>query len=82
MKVPVYADESGVKFDPDMMEHERLYHCIFRSKAVLVFKDSQDVLNCYEIEDPELVDRIGKCTDMSDLERLFDTYLAEMKLND
>ena len=82
MKSPVYADENGVKFNPDVMESERLYHCIFRNKAVLVFKDSQDVLNCYEIEDSELVDRIRKCADVDALEQFFDEYIAEMKLND
>ena len=50
MDYPVSADENGVNFNPDKMEKEKLYHCIFKNKAMLVFKDSQDVMNCYEIE--------------------------------
>ncbi|MBT6194252.1 MAG: hypothetical protein HOI05_00305, partial [Nitrosopumilus sp.] len=49
MDYPVSADENGVNFNPDKMIQEKLYHCIFKNKAMLVFKDSQDMMNCYEI---------------------------------
>jgi hypothetical protein len=49
MEYPVSADENGVNLKPEKMEKEKLYHCIFKNKAMLIFKDSQDVLNCYEI---------------------------------
>lgn len=77
----VYVDENGVKFNPDLMERERLYHCMFRNKAMLIFKDSQDVLNCYEIEDVDLVEKIRQCKDDTQLAALFDAYLAERKLS-
>lgn len=76
----VYVDENGVKFNPDLMERERLYHCMFRNKAMLIFKDSQDVLNCYEVEDVDLVEKIRQCEDDTQLAALFDAYLAERKL--
>ena len=53
MEYPVSVDENGVNFKPEKMEKEKLYHCIFKDKAMLVFKDSQDVMNCYEIEEPD-----------------------------
>ena len=81
MASPVYASETGIKFRPEEMKPERLYHCIFKGKAMLVFKDSQDVLNCYEIEDLDLVEKISKCSDDGELEALFDDYLAETRLN-
>ena len=49
------AAEGGVRFDPEKMEGEKLYHCVFGGKLVLVFKDSQDFVHCYEVEEPELV---------------------------
>lgn len=76
MTSPVYASEAGIKFRPEEMKPERLYHCIFKGKAMLVFKDSQDVLNCYEIEDRDLVEKISRCSDDGELEALFDDYLA------
>jgi len=75
MDYPVSADENGVNFNPDKMIQEKLYHCIFKNKAMLVFKDSQDMMNCYEIEEPALVEQIKKCTNDDDLEKLFDDYL-------
>jgi len=75
MEYPVSADENGVNFKPEKMEKEKLYHCIFKDKAMLVFKDSQDVMNCYEIEEPDLVEQIRKCTDDNDLEKLFENYI-------
>jgi len=75
MESPVSADENGVNLKPEKMEKEKLYHCIFKNKAMLIFKDSQDVLNCYEIEEANLVEQIRKCDNDDDLEKLFEDYL-------
>ena len=75
MDYPVSIDENGVNFKPEKMEKEKLYHCIFKDKAMLVFKDSQDVMNCYEIEEPVLVEQIKNCNDNNGLEKLFEDYM-------
>ena len=75
MDYPVSVDENGVNFKPEKMEKEKLYHCIFKDKAMLVFKDSQGVMNCYEIEEPDLVEQIKNCDDDNDLEKLFEDYV-------
>ncbi len=75
MDYPVSADENGVNLKPEKMEKEKLYHCIFKNKAFLIFKDSQDVLNCYEIEQEDLVKQIRECTDDDELEKLFEGYV-------
>ena len=75
MEYPISVNNDGVNFKPEKMEQEKMYHCIFKDKAMLVFKDSQDVLNCYEVEDVELVDRIRKCGPDDDLEEIFHEYL-------
>lgn len=80
MDSPLSVDENGINFKPEKMEKEKLYHCIFKNKAMLGFKDSQDVLNCYEVEDANLVEKIKQCTDSDDLEKFFDTYLKEQNL--
>ena len=75
MDYPVSVDENGVNFKPEKMEKEKLYHCIFKDKAMLVFKDSQDVMNCYEIEESVLVEQIKNCDNDNDLEKLFEDYM-------
>ena len=81
MVYPVSIDDNGVKFNPDIMEKEKLYHCIFKNKAMLIFKDSQDMMNCYEIEEPNLVEQIKNCDSDDDLEKLFQDYLQGKHLN-
>ncbi|MDH5569164.1 MAG: hypothetical protein OEX98_05175 [Nitrosopumilus sp.] len=80
MENPVSADENGINLKPEKMEKEKLYHCIFKNKAMLVFKDSQDVLNCYEIEQEDLVEKIRKASNEHDLEKLLEDYLSEQNL--
>ena len=80
MDYPVSVNEDGVNLKPEKMEKEKLYHCIFKNKAILVFKDSQDVLNCYEIEQEDLVDKIRKSTNDDDLEKLFEGYVKGQDL--
>jgi hypothetical protein len=77
---PVSADENGVNLKPEKMEKEKLYHCIFKNKVFLVFKDSQDMLNCYEIEQEDLVEKIRTCDNDDELEKLFEDYIKGKNL--
>ncbi len=80
MDYPVSVNENGLNLKPEKMEKEKLYHCIFKNKAFLIFKDSQHVLNCYEIEEEDLVEQIRKCTNDDDLEKLFEGYIQGQNL--
>jgi hypothetical protein len=77
---PVSADENGVNLKPEKMEKEKLYHCIFKNKVFLIFKDSQDMLNCYEIEQEDLVEKIRTCDNDDELEKLFEDYMQGKNL--
>jgi hypothetical protein len=48
---PITSDEGGIKIIPELMEQEKMYYCLHNGKILLVFKDSQEFLNCYEIEE-------------------------------
>ncbi len=81
MPYPLIAEKEGIKIKPEHMEKEKLYHCIFNEKAVLVYKDSQDVMNCFEIEEKELVDQIKQCKDDDDrVEKIFEDYIQKNNL--
>jgi len=80
MGYPVSADENGLNLKTEKMEKEKIYHCIFKNKAFLIFKDSQDVLNCYEIEQEDLVKQIRKCDNDVELEKLFEDYVKGQNL--
>lgn len=74
MEDAVTVDEEGPKIRPELMETERIYHCIHKGVALLFFVDEQQFLNCYEIDEPELVEKIKTCDNIEDA-------LAEYRAN-
>ncbi len=81
MVYPLVSDANGVKVKPEHMEQEKLYHCIFKEKIMLVYKDNQEVLHCYEIEEKELVEQVKQCGENDDIEKIFEDYIAKQNLN-
>ena len=63
MTQPLVANNDGVNVKPELMEKEKLYYCIFNEKIILAYKDQQDFLNCYEIEETDLVQKIKSNVD-------------------
>ena len=82
MKVyPVSPVDDGVKIQPEKMEKEKLYHCVFKDKVLLFYKDVQDVLNCYEIEEEDLVQKIKTISNNDDIEKFLEEYIDQKDLN-
>ena len=80
MTNPITAGDNGIKIKPELMEKEKLYHCIFQDKVFLVYKDSQDILNCYEIEEKELVEKVKQNSGNDNLEKIFEEYIERKDL--
>ncbi|MFB5610212.1 MAG: hypothetical protein ACE5R3_01255 [Nitrosopumilaceae archaeon] len=80
MSNPIAANKDGIKIKPELMEKEKLYHCIFQDKVLLVYKDYQDVLNCYEIEEKELVEKVKQNSSDESLEKIFEEYIERENL--
>ena len=79
MSDAISVNDDGVKFKPEIMEKEKLYHCIFKEKIILAFKDHQDFLNCFEIEDKEIVNKI-KSADGKDVSLILEEYIVKENL--
>ena len=75
MDYPVITDNDGIKVKPEQMIQERLYHCVFKNKVLLLYKDSQDFLNCYEIEEKDLVNQIKSSKNDEEVEKILEDYL-------
>lgn len=76
---PVSVEKDGIKIRPEHMEKEKLYHCIFNDKVLVFYKDEQELLNCYEIEEVDLVEKIKTCKS-DEVEKLFEEYIEQKKL--
>jgi len=75
MDSPVTTGTDGIKIKPENMEKEKLYHCIFQNKILIVYKDSQEILNCYEIEENEIVEKVKNSGNDDDLEKILEEYI-------
>ena len=73
------VNDDGVKINPEIMEKEKFYHCIFKDKVILVFKDHQEFLNCFEIEEKEIVEKIKSSKD-EDIHSILESYIEKEKL--
>ena len=78
---PVTAEPEGVKIKPEKMVTDKLYYCIYKDKVVLFYKDDQDLLNCYEIEEKELVDSIKQSTSLDVIENILQKFIEKENLN-
>jgi len=77
MTYPVSIGPDGVKIQPENMEKEKLYHCMFKDKVLLIFKDDEDLLNCYEIEEPDLVQKVKDSGNQDEIEKILDEYVEQ-----
>ncbi len=80
MDYPVIAESESVKIKPELMEIEKLYYCIFQDKVLLFFKDQGELLNCYEIEEKEIVETI-KSASSEDIENILQKFIDKENLN-
>jgi len=81
MDYPVVTASEGVKINPEKMEIDKLYHCVFKDKVLLFFKDQNDMLNCYEIDEKELVDSIKQSVSPDEVERILQKFIEKENLN-
>jgi hypothetical protein len=80
MDYPVVAESEGIKLKPELMEIEKLYYCIFQDKVMLFFKDQNELLNCYEIEDKEIVETV-KSSSTEDIENVLQKFIDKENVN-
>jgi len=74
---PVSPSDDGIKIQPEKMEREKLYHCVFQDKVLLFYKDVQDVLNCYEIEEKDLVQKIKAISSKEEVKKFLEEYVEQ-----
>jgi hypothetical protein len=65
---PVIIEGEGIKLKPERMTIGQLYHCIYEGKVFLFFKDEEELLHCYEVQDQVAVKEI--LANPADIERI------------
>ena len=72
MEYPVTVQSDGVKLKPEKMIINHLYHCLFEDKVFLFYKDEEELLHCYEVENADAVREIS--ANPSDIETILKKY--------
>jgi|TARA_B100001750_G_scaffold110993_1_gene87687 hypothetical protein len=79
MSYPLSSEKDGIKIKPDKMQPETLYHCVFQNKVMLVYKDQNEILNCYEIDDSKIVSKVKEANN-GDIEKILEDYIEKENL--
>ena len=72
MDYPVIVQSDGIKLQPEKMVIDQLYHCAFEHKIFLFYKDEEELLYCYEVEDPSATKEI--LDNPADIETILKKY--------
>jgi hypothetical protein len=72
LEYPVTVQSDGIKLKPEKMIINQLYHCIFEEKVFLFYKDEEELLHCYEVENADAVKEIS--ANPSDTEKILKKY--------
>ena len=79
MDYPIVVEPEGVKIRSEKMEVDKLYYCIYQEKILLFYKEQNEMLNCYEIAEKDVVDEV-KQSKSEDIEKILQKYIEKKNL--
>lgn len=80
MDYPIVVESDGVKIRSEKMEIDKLYYCIYQEKILLFYKEKNEMLNCYEITEKDVIDEV-KQSKSNDIENILQQYIEKNNLN-
>ena len=80
MDYPIVAESDGVKIRSEKMEIDKLYYCLYQEKILLFYKEKNEMLNCYEITEKDVIDEV-KQSQSDDIENILQHYIEKKNLN-
>ena len=80
MDYPIVVESEGVKIKSEKMEVDKMYYCIYQEKILLFYKEQNEMLNCYEIEEKDIVEEV-KQSKSEDIEKILQTYIEKKNLD-
>jgi hypothetical protein len=80
MDYPIVVEAEGVKIKSEKMDVDKLYYCIYQEKILLFFKEKNDMLNCYEIVEKDVIDEV-KQSQSDDIENILQRYIEKNNLH-
>ena len=60
LEYPVIVEKDGIKIDPEKMNVDKMYYCIYDNKVYIFYKDEENLTHCYEVDDQTVVQEVVK----------------------
>lgn len=79
---PIVTKPDGIVVKPKLMKKEEIYHCFYQDKLYLFFKDENELLNCYEVEDKEAVEAIKSNPDSEAIKNILQDFAKKYQQNE
>jgi hypothetical protein len=76
---PIVVEPEGIKIRSEKMEVDKLYYCIYQEKILLFYKEQNEMLNCYEIAEKDVVEEV-KQSKSEDIEKILQKYIEKKNL--
>ncbi len=80
MDYPIVVEPEGVKIKSEKMEVDKMYYCIYQEKILLFYKEQNEMLNCYEIEEKDIVEEVRQ-SKSEDIEKILQMYIEKKNLD-
>ena len=77
MEYPLLAEKESIKIRPELMEVDRLYHCVFENAVFIFYKDQDEIIHCYQVDNSDAILEI--VADPTNLEYIIIKYSYEKK---
>jgi DNA-binding Lrp family transcriptional regulator len=77
---PIVVESEGVKIRSEKMEVDKLYYCIYQEKILLFYKEQNEMLNCYEITEKDVIAEV-KQSQSDDIENILRHYIEKNNLH-
>jgi hypothetical protein len=77
---PIIVESEGVKIRSEKMETDKLYYCIYQEKILLFYKEQNEILKCYEIEEKDMLEEVKK-SQSEDIENILQRYIEKKNLD-
>ncbi len=80
MSYPIHTSQSKINIRTSDMTTEKLYYCICSGTLFLFYKDKDLLLNCFEVTETDLINKIKNINNKNKIDKILEKY-AQTNLN-
>ncbi len=71
----VKSSKDGIIIKSEEMEKDKIYTCIHDGKVFLFFKNELGLLNCYEVQDEAIAEKIKATPDSDSVKKILEELI-------